>query len=106
MKFARTTIKAIRIDIDLLEKIEEIMNQHGWSNLSEFLRSAIKIFIRLEKTKSIMNDPEKWQKFREEMNAQISENNIFDYISGMDDNKLEGFKMAIEMEKEKRIRPV
>ena len=103
MRFARTTIKNVRIDIDLLEQIEEIMNQHQWNNFSEFLRSAIKIFIRLEKAKSFMNDPEKWRKFKAEMDAQLSEENIFQYISSVDDSKLEGFKLAIEMEKENRI---
>ena len=102
MKFARTTIKAIRIDIDLLEQIEEIMTQHGWTNLSEFLRSAIKIFIRLERTKSTMNDPEKWKKFQEEMDAQLSEENILQYMSNVNDTKLEGFKLAIELEKDNR----
>jgi len=106
MKFTRTTIKTIRIDMDLLDNIEEVMNQHGWDNLSEFLRSAIKIFIRLERTKSIMNDPEKWRKLQEEMNAQFNENSMFDWVASMDDSKLKGFKGLIELEEEKRIRLV
>ena len=104
MKFARTILIAIRIPIDLLDQIEEIMTRHGWTNLSEFVRSAIKIFIRVERTISITNDPEKWQKFQEEMDAQISENNIIDYFAGLDDSKLKGIKMALELEEEKRAR--
>jgi len=102
MRFTRTTIKTIRIDIDLLDQIEEIMNQHQWKNLSDFVRNAIKIFIRFEKARSLVDDPKKWEKFKEELDSQLNEENIFHYFTDMPDTVLEGIKLAVELEKDKR----
>lgn len=102
-KYKRTTLKAFRLDVDLLEQIEEMMEIHGWNNLSDFIRNSAVMMIKLEKMRPIMNDPEQWKRFQEEMDAQLSEESIFDYVSSLDDTKLLGFKQALDMERESRV---
>ena len=101
-KIKRETIVSFRLPVRLLDEIEKIMEIYGLQSYSEFFRRSTMLSVEIESKKSTFTDPQKCKEFLAELNSKLTEEKVFDWVSSLSDTKIEGLKMALDLEKDKR----
>ena len=72
-------------------------------DFSHAVRALIEAGLWLDEHKMDLSDPKKSQKIIEEYNEKSNEEHLFSWIGQLSDSQIEGMKIALELEKEKRI---
>ena len=103
-KKTRDTIISFRLPTKSLDDVELIMESYGLKSYSEYFRRAILISIEIERNKATFNDPKKCKEFLDDLNSKMTEEKVFDWVGQLSDTKMDGLKMALELEKDKRTK--
>lgn len=104
----RTTSINLRCDwvlVDDLEKlVKEPKNPLGvFSSVSEALRECAKVGIKVHNYQEMMKDPKKANEFRERMQSMLKNDEVFEWVQSLKHDQIDGFLMALQMEKDKRF---
>lgn len=87
---------------EILDDLDEVIKSNKYPNTSEAIRELTKIAIKLYRYKEMMKDPRLSEEFHNKMQDLVSNDQVFDWTKTLSDSQLDGFFMAIQMEKEKR----
>lgn len=103
----RTTIVSTRwdmVDLDSVEKlVKSPINPKGpFKNTSDAIRECAKVGVKVHNYQEMMKDPEKATEFLEKMQDMISNEKVFDWAHTLSPDQIDGFLMALQMEKDKR----
>lgn len=103
----RTTIISTRWDHSILDDIEKLVKAPGkpdaaFSNTSEAIRECTKVGIKVHNYQEMMKDPEKANEFREKMQQMLQNEEVFDWVATLTPDQIDGFLMALQMQKDKR----
>lgn len=98
----RSTAITTRWDNKILDDLDEVIKSNNYPNTSEAIRELTKVGMKLYNYKEMMKDPQLSEEFRLKMQDLVSNDQVFDWTKQLSDSQLDGFFMAIQMEKEKR----
>ena len=109
MGIKRTTLVSTRWDLVDLDSIEQLVkspiNVDGkFRNTSEAIRECAKVGVKVHNYQEMMKDPEKANEFREKMQVMIQNDEVIGWAHTLDNNQIDGFIMALQMEKESRYK--
>ena len=104
----RTTIINFRCELSLLDDIEKLVKspltpKGVFPNTSEVIRECTKVGIKVHNYQEMMKDPDKANEFREKMQDMIKNEEVFEWAHTLDQQQIDGFLMALQMEKDKRF---
>ena len=102
MTIKRSTMISTRWNNFILDELDEVIKSNHYSNTSEAIRELVKIGIKLYNYKEMMKDPQQSEEFLRKMQNLVQNNDVFDWTNTLSDTQLDGFFMALQMEKEKR----
>ena len=94
---------SLRISFELWTKIKNFAEKENSPDFSHAVRALIEAGLWLDEHKMDLSDPKKSQKIIEEYNEKSNEEHLFSWIGQLSDSQIEGMKIALELEKEKRI---
>ena len=95
---------SLRLSHELWTKINDLVDGRNCPDFSHVARSLIEAGLWLNEHKNDLTDPEKSQKFIEEYNSKLNEKDLFDWVSRLSDNQIQGMEIAFDLEKEKRFK--
>ena|SRR3989338_2285021 len=95
---------SLRLSRELWTKINDLVDGRNCPDFSHVARSLIEAGLWLNEHKNDLTDPEKSQKFIEEYNSKLNEKDLFDWVSRLSDNQIQGMEIAFDLEKEKRFK--
>ena len=103
----RSSLIGLRIENQLLDEFEKHIkpseNQDGkFNNMSECIRECAKIGSKLLDYKEMMKVPERAEEFQKKMQEIIQHDQVFEWSQALSDSQVNGFLMALQMEKETR----
>lgn len=107
MTVKRTTMVSTRWDISIIDEIEELVisplhPKVPFKNTSEAIRECAKVGVKVHNYQEMMKDPEKADEFRKKMQDMIKSEEVFEWVHTLDHDQINGFLMALQMEKDKR----
>jgi len=89
--------------MNLKEKIQSPNNSNAkFTNMSECIRECAKIGSKLLDYQDMMQDPEKAEEFQKKMQDFIQHEQVMEWSQALSDSQINGFLMALQMEKETR----
>ena len=94
---------SIRFPREQWKKINDFVENGESPDFSHAARSLIDAGLWLHEHKNELTDTKKSQQIIEEYNSKLNNDTVFDWLATLSDTKIQGFLMAIELEKEKRI---
>ena len=89
-------------DNEILDDIDEIIKTNNYENTSIAIRELAKMGIKLYNYREMMKDPKQSEEFQRKMHDLVQNDQVFDWTHTLSDSQIDGFFMAIQMEKEKR----
>jgi len=95
---------SLRMTRELWTQINNLVENNDSPDFSHAVRSLIEGGLWLIEHKNDLKDPEKSQKVVEEYNSKMDEKNLFTWTAQLTDIQIDGMKMALELEKENRIK--
>lgn len=90
------------VEFETFEELHKLVKKHKFATVSAAGRRLIEMGIKLTAYQEIMKDPEKKEKFIEELNSFMDEEKIFDWVETLDDNTKKAIIMAIELDNERK----
>jgi len=107
MTVKRASTLSTRWDNSVLDEIEKLVkspiNHKGpFANTSVAIRECTKVGIKVHNYQEMMKDPEKADEFRKKMQDMIKNEEVFDWVHTLQPDQIDGFLMALQMEKDKR----
>jgi len=98
----RSTNISTRWDNMILDDLDEVIKSNKYPNVSEAIRELTKIGIKLYNYREMIKNPKLSEEFRKKMHGLVQNDKVFDWTNTLTDSELDGFFMAIQLEKEKR----
>ncbi len=103
----RSITVSTRWDLPIIEDIEKLVkspiNPKGpFQNTSLAIRECTKVGIKVHNYQEMMKDPEKADEFRKKMQDMIKNEEVFEWVHTLQPDQIDGFLMALQMEKDKR----
>lgn len=94
------------IDLDDIEKlVKSALNPDGkFANVSDVIRNCTKVGIKVHNYQEMMKDPDKAEEFRKKMQEMVKNEEIFDWVQTLTPDQIDGFIMALQMEKDNRYK--
>lgn len=91
-------------ELDEIEKlVKSITNPDApYANTSQAIKECAKVGVKVHNYQTMMEDPEKANEFREKMQNLIKNEEVFDWAHTLTHDQIDGFLMALQMEKDKR----
>lgn len=107
MAVKRTTMVSTRWDLIILDDVEKLVKTHlnpkaPFSNTSEAIRECTKVGVKVHNYQTMMEDPEKADEFRKKMQEMVKNEEVFGWAHTLTPDQIDGFLMALQMEKDKR----
>jgi len=104
----RTTLVSTRWDLVDLDSIEALVKsplnaKAPFSNTSNAIRECAKVGVKVHHYQEMMKDPQKANEFRQKMQDMIKNEEVFDWVHTLTHDQVDGFLMALQMEKDKRF---
>jgi len=108
MPVKRTTLISIRWLLSDLDEIEKLvstpLNPLGtFDNTSLAICECAKVGVKVHNYQKMMDDPKKANEFREKMQTMLKNDEVFEWVHTLDHSQIDGFLMALQMEKDKRF---
>lgn len=105
----RTTSINMRCDFSLVDDVEKLVkspqNPTGaFDSVSQAIRECAKVGMKVHNYQEMMKDPERANEFREKMQLMIKNDEVFDWVATLERDQIDGFLMALQMEKDQRYR--
>lgn len=97
-----STTLSTRISFELWTKIKDFAENENSPDFSHAVRALIEAGLWLDEHKIDLQDPIKYQKIIDEYNTKSNEENLFSWIGQLSNSQIDGMRMALELEKEKR----
>ena len=94
---------SLRLSRELWSSINSLVESQQCTDFSQAMRNLMEGGLMLIEIKNDINDPEKVQELANSWNAEMNENQIFDWASKLSDNQMKAVEGAIEIEKDKRF---
>lgn len=103
----RSSMFSLRIDNQLLDEFESKVKRHSnpdgkFNSMSECIRDCAKIGSKLLDYQEMMKDPNKSKEFQTQMQSIIQNDQVIEYSQTLTDSQINGFMMALQMEKDTR----
>ena len=103
----RSITVSTRWNLITIEDIEKLVKspvnpKATFPNTSEAIRECTKVGIKVHNYQEMMKDPEKADEFRKKMQEMIQNEEVFDWVHTLTPDQMDGFLMALQMEKDKR----
>ena len=95
--------KTVRISFDLWERIQNSVVDGTFPDFSHGIRELAEGGYWLLKNKDKLQDKEIVKQFLDDWNSKMNEKNIFDWVKQLPDSQVEAVRVALEMERERRI---
>jgi len=89
---------SLRIPLELLEKIDNVVKQGKFPSVAEAIRSYVLVGMHVESYKTMIKDP----KFLKSIEDLKRTEGIFQWIETLTEEQADAIAMGIKMEKEKR----
>ena len=107
MTVKRTTLVSTRWELIVLDDIEKLVQNPlnptaTFENTSLAIRELTKAGLKVHNYQTMMEDPEKADEFRTKMQDFIKNEEVFDWAHTLTPDQIDGFLMALQMEKDKR----
>ena len=103
----RSITISTRWNLPIIEDIENLvkspLNPTGsFPNTSEAIRECTKVGIKVHNYQEMMKDPEKANEFILKMQEMLQNEEVFDWAATLTPDQIDGFLMALQMQKDKR----
>lgn len=103
----RTTIISTRWDLVTIDDIDKLVKTPlnptaPFANTSEAVRELAKVGVKVHNYQEMMKDPEKANEFLEQMQSMIKNDKVFEWANTLSNDQIDGFLMALQMQKDKR----
>lgn len=92
----------VRLELQLLEQLEKLVDQNQFQDVSKALRECTKIGTQVIEYKSMMNDKTKSKEFISKMQDMIKNEDFENFAHTLDSQQIEGFLYLLKIEKDKR----
>jgi len=107
MAVKRTTLVSTRWALVVLDEIESLVKSPlypnaPFANTSDAIRECAKVGVKVHNYQEMMKDPDKANEFRQKMQDMIKNEEVFDWAHTLSPDQIDGFLMALQMEKDKR----
>lgn len=107
MTVKRTTIVSTRWELKDLDDIEKLVKSpltpsSTFHSTSQAIRECTKVGVKVHNYQEMMKDPDKANEFREKMQTMLKNEEVFEWVHTLQHEQIDGFLMALQMEKDKR----
>jgi len=89
---------SLRLQLNLLDKLDNTVKEGKFSSISEAIRSYVELGMHVESYKTMINDP----KFLKSIEELKRTEGIFHWIETLTDDQVDSIATALKMEKDSR----
>lgn len=104
MNSTPTTSISIRISTEWWQYLQKMVEKGEFSNISHAIRSFLELGKWLHDNKERFKDEEEIRKIEQEWFSQMNERANLEWLQDLTDTQIEGVKMAINLETERRYK--
>ncbi len=95
---------SIRINTELWQHLNGLVEEDKFSNISEAIRTFLGLGKWLYHNKDRFDDKDEIKKIEQEWTSQMNEKANLEWLEKLTDMQMEGVKMAINLETERRFK--
>lgn len=95
---------SIRLDNELWQDIQEFIVRGDFENTSKALRAFVKLGLWVHKNKGKFENKSQMTELQKMWTDQMNEKQMLDWPKTLSNSQIEGVMMALDLEKEKRVK--